>query len=204
MHRLFAIALAVLPFFATIARAADPPAGRIVFLGDSITYGGHYVEYINALLRLDSPQVHRELLDLGLPSETVSGLSEPNHAEGKFPRPALSERLARVLDKTRPALVVACYGMNDGIYYPPSAERLAKYQEGIRALREQATAAAPKSCWSRRRSSIPCRSKAKPCRPVWPSIPSPTKATTTCWRVTPNGCWPSEPRAGTWSMHTDR
>ena len=61
------------------------PAGRIIFLGDSITYGGHYVEYIDALLRLENPQSHRELLDLGLPSETVSGLSEPNHAEGKFP-----------------------------------------------------------------------------------------------------------------------
>jgi len=33
-----------------------------------------------------------EILNLGLPSETVSGLSEPNHAGGAFPRPDLHER----------------------------------------------------------------------------------------------------------------
>ena len=70
----------------------------------------------------------------GLPSETVSGLTEPNHAGGAFPRPDLHERLDRALTKAKPDLVVACYGMNDGIYYPPDADRLQKYQEGIRTL----------------------------------------------------------------------
>src|SRR4051812_25020588 len=88
------------------AVAADPSslAGvhRVVFLGDSITYSGQYVEFIEAFLRLDDPAIRREFLDLGLPSETVSGLSEPGHAAGKFPRPDLHERLDRVLEQTRP------------------------------------------------------------------------------------------------------
>ena len=95
MLRLVAVSLAILLSTAATAWAADPPpAGRIIFLGDSITYGGHYIDYIDALLRLENPQAHRDLLDLGLPSETVSGLSEPDHADGKFPRPALA-RAAR-------------------------------------------------------------------------------------------------------------
>jgi lysophospholipase L1-like esterase len=81
-----------------------------------------------------------EFLNLGLPSETVSGLSEPGHAGGKFPRPDLHERLERVLKQTKPGLVVACYGMNDGIYYPFGEDRFQKYQDGIRFLRERAAA----------------------------------------------------------------
>lgn len=113
---------------------------RVVFLGDSITYAGQYVEDVEAILRLKYPALPCEFLDLGLPSETVSGLSEPGHAGGKFPRPDLHERLDRVLDQTRPGLVVACYGMNDGIYHPLSDERFAKFQEGMRYLRAHAEA----------------------------------------------------------------
>ena len=111
---------------------------RVVFLGDSITYAGQYIDYIEAYLRIKNPQLRCEFLDLGLPSETVSGLSEPGHAGGQFPRPELRERLDRVLDQTRPGLVVACYGMNDGIYYPFSEERFAKFQEGMNDLRTSA------------------------------------------------------------------
>jgi lysophospholipase L1-like esterase len=130
------------------ARAADPTplAGvhRVIFLGDSITYSGQYVEFIEAILRVHTPTLRCEFLDLGLPSETVSGLSEPGHAGGKFPRPELHERLERVLDKAKPDLVVACYGMNDGIYYPFSEERFAKYKDGMKALRERAAAVGAK------------------------------------------------------------
>ena len=148
MHKLIALTLVVLLPAAAAIHAADPqppPADcRIVFLGDSITYSGQYIEYVDACLRVQNPRSHRQLLDLGLPSETLSGLSEPGHAGGQFPRPDLHERLDRILDKTRPDLVVACYGMNDGIYYPLSDERLEKYQEGIRFLRARAAAAGAK------------------------------------------------------------
>ncbi len=113
-------------------------ARRVVFLGDSITYGGEWVEFVETWLRLTYPGTEVELLNLGLPSETVSGLSEPGHAGGAFPRPGVHERLGRVLEKARPDLIVACYGMNDGIYYPWSEERAKAFQDSMRRLRERA------------------------------------------------------------------
>lgn len=124
--------------------AAEPSPlgniGRIVFLGDSITYAGQYVEYAETVLRLQDPGLKCEFLDLGLPSETVSGLSEPGHAGGQFPRPDLHERLERVLARAKPDLVVACYGMNDGIYYPFGEDRFRHFRDGMRRLRERAQA----------------------------------------------------------------
>jgi lysophospholipase L1-like esterase len=116
-------------------------ARRIVVLGDSITYAGGWVEFVEAWLHLQYPDARLEILNLGLPSETVSGLSEPGHAGGSFPRPGVLERLGRVLEKAKPDLIVACYGMNDGIYYPLGDERFQKFQGGIRQLRDRAAKA---------------------------------------------------------------
>jgi lysophospholipase L1-like esterase len=124
-------------------RAADdflPSVKRIVFLGDSITYAGGYVEDFEIYLFARYPARKFEIIDLGLPSETVSGLSEEGHAGGKFPRPDLHERLYRALPKTKPDLVFACYGMNDGIYLPLDEARFAKFREGINWLHETVTA----------------------------------------------------------------
>jgi pimeloyl-ACP methyl ester carboxylesterase len=49
-----------------------------------------------------------------------------------------------VLAKTKPDLVIACYGMNDGIYYPLSPERTKAHQDGMVRLREKVTAAGAK------------------------------------------------------------
>ena len=117
---------------------------RVVFLGDSITYSGQYAETVEAYFITRFPQRRIEFLNLGLPSETVSGLSEEGHAGGKFPRPELRERLARVLDKTKPDLVIACYGMNDGIYLPFNEERFEKFKDGIVWLRERVTTSGSK------------------------------------------------------------
>lgn len=112
-------------------------AKRIVFLGDSITYQGGYVVEVEAFLYqqacLQSPPL---TINVGLSSETVSGLSEEGHAGGRFPRPDLFERLDRVLDSTKPDFVFACYGMNCGIYQPLESSRYAAYQKGINRLRE--------------------------------------------------------------------
>ena len=119
---------------------------RIVFLGDSITYAGGYVEEIETALTAHYPQQNFEIINVGLPSETLSGLTEPNHAGGAFPRPDLHERLERVLSKTKPDLVVACYGMNDGIYYPLSPERFDAYKAGYLKLAARVKALGAKLC----------------------------------------------------------
>jgi lysophospholipase L1-like esterase len=113
-----------------------PETKRILFLGNSITYQGTFVNYIDAYLSLRHPEKDYEILNLGLPSETVSGLSEPNHADGKFPRPDLAERLERVLKQINPDLVIANYGMNDGIYLPFDEERFDKFKKGMNWLHE--------------------------------------------------------------------
>ena len=110
---------------------------RIVFLGNSITYGGRYIEYIDTYLTIKYPEKEYEIINVGLPSETVSGLSEPNHAGGRFPRPDLHERLERVLKNLKPDLVFACYGMNDGIYMPFNDFRFDKFKQGIKWLHDE-------------------------------------------------------------------
>ncbi len=122
------------------ADAALPTAKRIVFLGDSITHAGAYLEYLETILLVETGY-RPEIIPLGLSSETVSGLSEPGHADGKFPRPDLHERLDRVLEKTKPDLVVACYGMNDGIYFPLKESRFEAFRAGMLKLREKVKAA---------------------------------------------------------------
>ncbi|MFM7322886.1 MAG: GDSL-type esterase/lipase family protein [Armatimonadota bacterium] len=119
----------------------DQRPHRIVCLGDSITWAGHWVDLLSALFAVRDPSTPFEVLNLGLPSETVSGLSEDGHAGGAFPRPVLRERLGRVLERTRPDTVIACYGMNDGIYLPFDAARFAAYRSGIEHLERAVHAA---------------------------------------------------------------
>ncbi len=121
-----------------------PEIRRVVFLGDSITYSGRYVAYVSAYQRARFPASDVEILNLGLSSETVSGLSEQGHAGGRFPRPDLHERLARVLEKTKPDLVFACYGMNDGIYEPFDEQRFEAFRAGLLKLRTEVQQAGAK------------------------------------------------------------
>lgn len=109
----------------------------ILFLGDSITYAGDYITYLEAYLTIKYPNKKLEFINVGLSSETVSGLSEPNHAKGRFPRPDLRERLDRVLSKIKPDLVFACYGINDGIYLPFDGNRYTSFKNGIHWLHDK-------------------------------------------------------------------
>ena len=120
----------------SFAQAIAPDVRRIVFLGNSITWAGNYVSDVEAYLRAQYPQRQLEFINVGVPSETVSGLSEPGHAGGEFPRPDLHERLTRVLEQTKPDLVFACYGMNDGIYMPFDNDRFQKFKDGINWLHD--------------------------------------------------------------------
>ncbi len=111
---------------------------RILFLGDSITQNGAYVTMIEYYLNRNFPTQNFDLISIGLSSETASGLSEKIHP---FPRPCVHERLARALSAIKPEVVVACYGMNDGIYHPQSSERFHAFQTGILKLVRDAQSA---------------------------------------------------------------
>lgn len=124
-----------------VLAGAPPAEQRIVFLGDSITQAGGYIEIVEAALIATHPDRTWEIIPLGLSSETVSGLSEEGHADGQFPRPDLHERLGRVLEKAQPQLVLACYGMNDGIYHPPGEDRTMAFQNGMIKLHQQVAGA---------------------------------------------------------------
>ncbi len=110
---------------------------RVVFLGDSNTYAGEWINQVEATLLATQDSVP-EFINLGLPSETCSGFSEPAHP---FPRPNVQERLLRALKKTKPDLVFACYGMNDGIYHPFAEERFEGFKTGIQKIVDSASAA---------------------------------------------------------------
>lgn len=104
---------------------------RVLVLGDSITHDGKYVTFLEYYLSRKFTNQNFDFISIGLSSETTSGLSEKAHP---FPRPCVFERLQRALDTIKPTTVIACYGMNDGIYHPQSADRMTAFQDGIRRL----------------------------------------------------------------------
>ena len=110
--------------------------GPWLFLGDSNTYAGEYIALLDAWMRASQQATEHplpQLLNLGVPSETASGLSEVDHP---FKRPCVHERLTKILEMIKPGVVFVCYGMNDGIYQPPSTENLRSYQQGMLKLTE--------------------------------------------------------------------
>jgi lysophospholipase L1-like esterase len=126
--------LALLVLFAARA-SADKLEPRILFLGDSITYGGNWTVHVESAIRAQKGLSRATIVNMALSSETASGLSEPGHAGGAFPRPDVHERLGRVLAEFKPTLVIACYGINDGIYQPLDPQRQLAFQDGIIRLR---------------------------------------------------------------------
>lgn len=124
--------------FAQTSYTLPDDVKKIIFLGNSITYSGAYISYIETYYKLKYPKRKLEFINVGLPSETVSKLSEKNHASGKFPRPKLQDRLSKTLKKIKPDLIFSCYGMNDGIYLPFDDARFEKYKKGILWLDKKA------------------------------------------------------------------
>lgn len=113
---------------------------KLVFFGDSITYGGEYVVLFERWLTVNHPEISLEILNQGIPSETVSGLSEAGHLRHGFPRPDLHERLDRALMALDPDLIIACYGINCGIYKPFDEDRFNSYKDGLQRLKAKAEA----------------------------------------------------------------
>jgi len=124
-------------------RADEPKPAQatpqtILFLGDSITQAGGYVRSIDAELTKQNPSNPPRVINHGRSSETVSDLSEAYHP-GR--RPCLFARLDAELAQNKPDWVVACYGINDGIYHPFNEKRLAAYQAGMATLIKKVNAA---------------------------------------------------------------
>ena len=114
------------------------PGETVLFLGDSNTAAGHFIADLDTYFSLSNPgKKNITLINLGLPSETITGLSERDHP---FPRPDVHERLDRALKATSPHRVVVGYGMNDGIYSPFDESRFSKYQEGYKNLLKKTSA----------------------------------------------------------------
>lgn len=111
---------------------------RVLWLGDSITQAGDYVTFVEYFLEKQYPAERFDFVSIGLASETASCLSEKTHP---FPRPCVQERLQRALALVKPQVVVACYGMNDGIYHPQSVERMQAFERGMEKLIAAAHAA---------------------------------------------------------------
>ncbi len=109
----------------------DQVSERIVFFGDSITQNGLYISYVDTLLRIRLPDRHWELINHGISSETVSGTSEPDHDPR---RPDAHDRFDRDVLAWKPDRVFACFGMNDGNYFPPDEERFTAFREGVERL----------------------------------------------------------------------
>lgn len=130
------VAWIVCAVLAGYAWGLEPKAPRVAVLGDSITYQGGWVVRVESALRSAPAFEEAEIVNFGLPSETVSGLSEEGHAGGAFPRPCLHERLGRLIERFRPTHVLACYGMNDGIYLPLDPTRQRAYEDGMMRLKQ--------------------------------------------------------------------
>lgn len=114
------------------------PGETVLFLGDSNTAAGHFIADLDTYFSLNNVgKKNITLINLGLPSETITGLSERDHP---FPRPDVHERLDRALKATSPHRVVVGYGMNDGIYSPFDENRFSKYQQGYKNLLSKTTA----------------------------------------------------------------
>jgi lysophospholipase L1-like esterase len=108
-----------------------------LFLGDSITRAGGYVRAIATELGKQNPINPPRVINHGRNSETISNLSEPYHP-GR--RPCVLSRLDQELATAKPDWLVACYGINCGIYHPFNEKRLAAYQAGIEILIKKAQA----------------------------------------------------------------
>ncbi|HEX7260686.1 MAG TPA: GDSL-type esterase/lipase family protein [Luteolibacter sp.] len=109
---------------------------RLAILGDSLAYDERWPVGAESALRNTPKFADADIVNFGLASETASGLSEPGHAGGEYPRPCVNERIGRILSAYKPTLVIACYGINDAIYQPFDQSRFKAFREGMTRLHD--------------------------------------------------------------------
>lgn len=142
MKQYFIILLLPLLFSCTHSKTTDPLLNkRVLILGNSITQDGRYVDFIEYYLRKNYPNSKVDIISIGLSSETINGASEPDRS---FLRPCIHSRLDSALALTQPDLIMACYGMNDGIFSNADNDRFDAYKKGIYKLKEKVEATGAK------------------------------------------------------------
>jgi len=97
--------------------------------GDSITAAEDgYVKMLQRYFDKTHTPLNLNFLNYGRSSETITGLTEKIHPG---PRPVLFNRLDAELKKKSLDIAFFCYGINCGIYGPPSELLFKKYKEGL-------------------------------------------------------------------------
>jgi len=103
--------------------------------GDSITATEDgYVKMLQKKFDSSFSELNLKFINSGKSSETITGLTEKDHPG---PRPVLFERLDAELAKKSIDTALFCYGINCGIYGPPSDKLFSTYKEGISSFLEK-------------------------------------------------------------------
>jgi lysophospholipase L1-like esterase len=111
------------------AASALPPAARVAIIGDSITEQKLYSKYMEAYLLACTGRKDIHVMQFGWSGETASGFAA---------------RCLNDLAAFKPNVATTCYGMNDG-GYRPFDENLGKtYENNMRNVVKQLTAAGVK------------------------------------------------------------
>ena len=92
---------------------------RFVFLGDSITHQGYWVEPLELMLMVSRPELDLEFFNAGVGGDSV--------AQGLW-------RLDSEVIARKPDIVTVLFGMNDGRYVDHDARLLATFENDLDAL----------------------------------------------------------------------
>ncbi|MEG2562159.1 MAG: alpha/beta fold hydrolase [Clostridia bacterium] len=114
---------------------------KILFIGDSLTDYCSYISILETYFSAHPSEGNYEFVNVGVGWETASGLSEP---PSPFPRPCVCARIDKILARVQPDWAVVLYGINDGIYYPPSQAIFDAYHNGITTIVEKLRACGSK------------------------------------------------------------
>lgn len=137
--------------FAEKVNLKDYHKKSVLILGDSITQRGAYVNYLEYYIQTELPDVEIDLLSVGLSGERA--------AESAF------NRAKNIYAQKEFDLVLACYGMNDGLYHPLNDERFSAYKNGIKTLADMATKSGAKILFMTP-TLFENKTKKKTCKPL--------------------------------------
>ena len=142
----FTVMLLAWNCLAVFAAGEAPPAPldlvrsaeRIVVLGDTVTHAGGWVA--NFAAWMEARGMTGDVINVALPGETCFLPPDGPRAEASSPKhashPDVFSRLDRVLRLTRPDLVIACYGIDDGPDGTPADSLLADFAKGMEHLHD--------------------------------------------------------------------